>query len=368
MGGCGIRNLTCSTKQQNLCKNRKEIKCKEKAQCKPIQDSCDTDDDLRDNSETFHCQPERSKHRKETKCKEKPQCKPTQHYCDTDDDLSGSSEAIDCQKEKIKCKPSACCKPGCSVRMPCLTCSKNGVKAVNTKTVLPKKCERTTRSRCETRSKSCNRIVPEDCGDARPKAKNCKIMKAKSCEKIPSRCETEALQSGDERCGSPCSPSPISEISLDKSNPRSRRNLKACPCNSCKNVKFKNKCDVIPARSCDESCDESDNMDSTASVIRQPAERSRISLQKRSCTPQNFSGRLEYLKTFCSPQEDAECQCGSCLQRTSSETVDVSLIRATMTQPSFPMPTIFENPAYPPNVVCPCGSPNCSSGRSMRKY
>lgn len=127
---------------------------------------------------------------------------------------------------KSHCQPEstsllACCKPGCSNMKPCLKCTRSGV--IPTKTADKKKIQCV--SSCCPVELLCSTVTPKTCCEE-PPADIC-------CEDSLISCEATI-----------CIDSSSAPIMIE--NPKLCRSLKQCPCDLCKNVRFKDKCEIIP--------------------------------------------------------------------------------------------------------------------------
>lgn len=360
---CPKTNLGVLNVQLAVCQEESEEECEE--QCSQSE------------AESEECPPPSPPLR--LPCKAAPQC------------ASDSS----CQS-KSSSKVAACCKPGCSMRMPCLSCTKKGCIGENPGREARKrdrKCQKSSsinagkfqiRSKSEAAPRDSNcggrnggcRPIKETCpGDSKrgchPK-KDCHPKKSKptrqkqaQCKPPPSSCdEAEAelevcRQPIERKAKSPC------------------RELKACPCDDCKNVKFNEKCETIPGpySSCDNSCDEeeftkrakSKKNSNKCGPCRSPpcssTKKTEFRPRSKSCSPK--SSRDE--SPPCAPKKSGmNCDCIVCGLGQSSTSNFVGYDEQIANGMQLQLPQTFASHSgssdWPPRTApCNCGSPNCST-------
>lgn len=348
MGG-GIRNLFESTKRKN-CEDpcaKKEGKIKE-PKCNIKMKVC------------------------EVACEEKD---PYSDPCEQEQDVEDKSRNCHPNPNTV----TACCKPGCSVRMPCLACTKKGCSFMfpNTK---PRRQQRDCpcdkpepknkmkmRSRSEVPSRNVCEAKPKPCCLIKPKKKDCnrETSFGRKSQRKADTCDDETSES---EAASYCSTTdePI-VIECREPSKSPCRKLIGCPCDGCKNVKFKDKCEVIPNRICDDSCSEEDDTEQRSKAKLcppQPKRKSRLAKKK----PSNC--------------EKKKCQCMICLSEGQAKPKSKSCVRPcegqlcepqdfcnmTLITPNFVMPqSSFGKASWPIEAPCPCGARNCSNTLSMNE-
>lgn len=314
------------------------------------------------------------------------QCPPPRPACKTT--TQGGSDSS--YQSKSSSKPEACCKPGCSKRMPCLACTKKGCIGQNPGREArgrDRKCQKTgsmTTSKFQIRSKSeaapresncggrgggCKRIKETCCsGDSKkechPKKSKPANKKKVQCEPPPSSCDEADVEV--EVCRQP----------VERNAKSPCRELKTCPCDDCKNVKFNEKCETIPGpySSCDNSCDE----ESFAMKAKRkqkskkpgpsrcppcsPTRKTEFRPRSKSCSPN--TNRDESPPAPKKPEKN--CDCIVCCLGQSSASNFTGFDEQIANGMQLKLPQTF--PAYsgssdwpPPTAPCNCGSPNCST-------
>lgn len=212
-----------------------------------------------------HCESWKQKVKQVSRKKLKPETEAeesSEAELEADDDLSNdqsfgrrgsfaksNDSSCKCQSSEI----DACCKPGCSKRMPCVSCTKGGCRAV-----VPDRPSRRrgctcgksdqsrgqnqsqnqnskfkTRSKSEGRAKTACILIPETCSD-KPKRNSNKRSKS-----------AVRNQKGDGKSSAESSEHEIA-FKAERGRPKSScRKLDTCSFNNCNSVKFKEKCEMI---------------------------------------------------------------------------------------------------------------------------
>lgn len=322
--------------------------------------------------------------------------------CEKEEEEEFDSDPSDCQQtdntnneNSCKCLKSSpekvpCCSPGCSLRMPCLACSKNGCRAAGaTKSTRKKECtckknmfdnSLKTRSRSEGRNRaksSCREIV-EFCGSKTKKNgfENSKKLKTNIKRSVGSDTTLGATD---------CSTSSNEEIICDlikvaEKKPKSPcRQLKNCPCDSCKNVTFNEKCEVFPA-----SCEEISSCEEEQIVCPKKGKS-----KSKSCTSSKPCQQLNCTKAHCSPIkpfQDKNCSCDDCRPQISPTVEEICGINQQTTGMSMMPPTYvpgyqtsdyhtsFEkagtrmNMSWPKEINCPYEIPNRQNSLYQNSY
>lgn len=321
-----------------------------------------------DTSRRKNCDPCTNKSKsKKTKCEieidiyEGEGCEEDPPYGPRDEsDQEQKSESKSCPCKQNVNEIEACCKPGCSKRMPCLACTKSGCKAVHPNRSRKQracKCSQPEqevnlkkRSRSEFRSKKDCREKPESRSEIKPEKTECKrtVSCGRKSQRKPDTCddssESEAV------CDSP------NDVEARKRSKSPCQKSKACSCDSCKNVKFNDECEVIPShKDVDSSQDDGDEC---------------IEVKPKKVSSKKVS-----------EPEVNNCQCVICLGESQAklktkpkcepscddqtfEPQSFSNMSSLITS-NFAMPQTFRSGGWPSDVPCPCGFPNCSNTRSM---
>lgn len=323
----------------------------------------------------------------------KPECKPVRIEIEVTQDDSDECEESDqdCEEEcepeqqsKNNCQSnprqstSACCKPGCSKRMPCLTCTRSGCISVYPgrsdwkRSCLTKK--ELIRSRSEVRGKNtnaggCCKRIPETCGDSvAPKKKECHSKKKNACHKGTRKptdvCKIQSQESCNSRDESEDSCEPVMECQPEKKSKSPCRKLKSCPCSDCKNVRFKDNCETSSGfGDAQDSCGE----DSGRSFRSRKAQRSKSCATKNRCPSEERCKSTE-------KESDKKCDCALCNQECPPiefkcfdnqilNSLPLKLPKSFSIPQCQPMPMSVSQ--YPNNGwgrnPCSCGSPACTS-------
>lgn len=333
MGGGGNRNQM-ETKKEKICSVKTRKLCKKEEKPTYLEISGSTNDE----SESDQCEE-----------KSQNNCKQT---------------AQKCSKEVV-----ACCKPGCSLRMPCVACTKNGCRAVNpskNKNDFKDSCDSgksnesvmrpKTRARSETRKPktraiSCGRPIPETCQEKKKKKKTTKKDRCKSTSSLNISCSQLNIESAVLCCA------PINVGGPAKSP---CRKLKPCPCECCKNVKFNEDCEVISDKASEEtSCVDDEYKESR----NETKKKKKIRL---TCTNPKSSSPLSFSKSFGITQqlEDSqpECDCALCHQKSKSNEEDQhhdkklneTSLSYEMHPPTYVIPQDFGSNKWSDEQSCSC--------------
>lgn len=304
-------------------------------------------------------------------CNPAPQCK------------SDSS----CQS-KSSSKVNACCKPGCSKRMPCLSCTKKGCIGEipgRDQNKRDRKCQKpcgVSNEKFKIRSKSearvrdsgcfksgggCKQIKETCAGDSK---KECHPKKSKPPKRAQPQCKTPA---------SSCDEVEVCQKPPERKSKSPCRELKVCPCDDCKNVKFNEKCDMIPGpySSCDNSCDEDEYAKrsqckpksrkcGTTKATRcppcDPTRKTEIRPRSKSCSPDSFREEQP-----CAQEKfEKKCDCIVCSLGQSSASNFMGFDDQIANGLQLKLPQTFASNSGgadwpPPTAACNCGSPNCST-------
>lgn len=337
---------------------------------------------------------------KKKNAKEEKQCIVVE-VCEKEE--TNSVKSIDQQEEdevvvKCECQRSveivACCKPGCSIRMPCLACTRSGCKAVIPCKVLRKKECTCGKSKCDEKIKSRSRSEGRTrAKSARREKSECCDLKSKKkvCDQPKKVCKEEDLcdeMKPEEICETLDESMICCPILIEATKPKSPcRKLKSCPCDSCKNVSFNDKCEVIP--SCSFSSDQGEDScsDDNSKICSKP-EISVTKQKRKTCTPKNTCGLSDCPKTFCIPtktEPETNCQCNDCKpqmpnknrSRRKSEPCEFQAMSelSSMLPPTYVMQNNLAprmgNMNWPREISCPCGPceiPNYSNSLYQNSY
>lgn len=295
---------------------------------------------------------------KEKKLRKKEE-KPTYLEICTRNDNEGESDECEETNQSNSKQPAqkspkeivACCKPGCSLRMPCLACTRNGCRPVNpsrNKNDLKESCDNEksnesarpkTRARSETRKASnrgisCGRPIPETCQDEKVKKKKntTKKDRSKSTSSLKISCSQVNIETAVLCCGpakSPC------------------RKLKPCPCECCKNVKFSEECEVISNKASEESACAENGLKDSRNETKKKKKILLTCANPRSSSPVSFSKSFGITEQL----EDSQprCDCAICHQKSrTKEEVQDHDNKPDETSCNYEMPSM-----YPPTYVIP---------------
>ena len=205
-----------------------------------------------------------SESKKREKCKDSSNTnrnhRRAKESCDNECELACKCNAKpDCQFKSVSLM--ACCKPGCSKIKPCLSCTRGGVIPIKppyrNKTMFVSNC--------------------------------CPIEPIVSCEepKADICCIVPCIKPETDVCIDSCNVSTIVEGS------KLCRPLKTCSCDCCKNVRFNDKCEIIPP-----CCSETDLCSSCVSSECKPSQSCCGS--KNKCLP--ASDQSSCLKSYSKPK------------------------------------------------------------------
>lgn len=339
MGGTGIRCLFDSTKKQRIVETRSKSRSRK-------------DDKKR--GETEVCEKEE-----------------VQDSNPCDQQQENGEGLCECQQSSVV----ACCKPGCSNRMPCIACTRSGCKMVIPNKVLKKKDCTCGKSKCDTKLKIRSRSE----GRVRAKSVGREICDSKPKNKV--RASRKKTSKDEDSCDEKLSPKDSCEstdellVIIEPMKSKSPcRKLEICPCDRCKNVTFKDKCEVIPETSTDQdedSCSE-DNFDVRQKVGEKP--------KQIKCTPKKPNVTSDSPKTSCNPAKiiaETSCQCSDCKiqqqpkknkAREKNESCDVPVFNevSSMMPPTFVMQRMG-NTNWSTEISCPFG-PNYGNSLYQNSY
>lgn len=381
---CSKRSSNCKQSRQSACPktnlgvlNVQLAVCQEESE-EECEEQCSQSDSESEESPQQPCQTKQ--------CAPQQYAPPRASYKTAPQSVSDSS----CQSKSTS-KVIACCKPGCSKRMPCLSCTKKGCIGENPGREARKrdrKCQKppaTSTGKFKIRSKSevgvreshyggggggCKRIKETCPGDSKkechPKKSKTAKKKKEQCEQPPSSCdEAEAevevevcLQPVERKAKSPC------------------RELKACPCDDCKNVKFKENCETIPGpySSCDNSCDEEESFKHAKAKQKskksaasrcppcEPTRKFEFRPRSKSVSPNTYRD-----ESPCAQKKfDKNCDCIVCTLGQSSASNFMGYDEQIANGLQLKLPQTFAPHSGsadwpPPTAPCNCGSPNCST-------
>lgn len=316
-------------------------------------------------------------------------------------------EETRCAVQSRSSEVQACLKPGCSLRMPCLTCTKNGCRPLNNSRDPRVRESFRTDNSCNIRSKSEARCrprckqVPSSSGDLRTTKRICtpplqpKSCSPKSCEPKDSRskcCKSDEYEpeigkesvikkpeivSEDSSITSCC---PSDEIREESSKSPCRK-LTSCYCNSCKakGVKFTKKSKFIPNVKCStRSCSEDDTDESCRSrrykrdrySSKNPCGRS-DSGRAPCCMPRARSEFRSYDTSFQQTPEESDCDMNMCNGMPIMMSKPFHLPPSSFNMQSFNLPPTSYNTTFTPfnmqRRIGVAGWPNylCVNGRDF---